>query len=70
MYKEIEKLSEETSKYKHYCKCGHSVVIYPFEKKDKKLCNWCGRYVYEDPEKQKKYDFKLKMKTVLQGGVR
>ena len=44
--KEIDKKEDEASKYKHICKCGHTVVIYPFEKRIKKLCGWCGRYVY------------------------
>ena len=36
----------EIDKYKYYCKCGHTVVIYPIERKNRKICNWCGQYVY------------------------
>lgn len=38
----------EACKYKVYCKCGHSMVIYPFEHIDKKICSWCGHYVYKN----------------------
>lgn len=55
-----ERLHEEASKYKYYCKCSHSVVIYPFEHRDNKECDWCHRLVFNDAEKQKKYDEKLK----------
>jgi len=60
-----DKLAEEQSKYKVYCKCGHSVVIYPINKTNRKLCSWCGNYVYKDPEEQKKYDFKCKLRGLL-----
>lgn len=36
----------EIDKYKYYCKCGNSAIIYPFEKRQKKLCDWCGNYIY------------------------
>ena len=45
-----EKLLAETARFRHKCKCGHSVVIYPFEKKDKKICGWCKNYVYISKE--------------------
>lgn len=64
---EIEKLAQETTKYKHYCKCGHTVVIYPMEHKNKKLCSHCGKYVFTDKKEQDKYYFKLKMKMLLKG---
>jgi len=43
------------------CKCGHSVVIYPFEHKSKKICKWCGEYVYVN----KKEEFKDRMRGKL-----
>lgn len=46
MFRNDDKLMEEASKYKYQCKCGHVVVIYPFEGKNKKLCRWCNRYVF------------------------
>ena len=47
-------LLEEKSKYKYYCKCGHNAYIYPFEKVNKKICSWCGNYIYVN----KKEEFK------------
>ena len=44
--RELKKRTDEISKYSYRCKCGHSVVIYPFERKVKKLCSWHGEYVY------------------------
>lgn len=55
------RLDNERSKYKVYCKCGHSIIIYPFEKKDKKICSWCGYYVY----KNKKLEFIDKLNNLL-----
>lgn len=48
----VEKLSIESQKNKYKCNCGHSVVIYPFEKKTKKICNWCHNYVYISKEEE------------------
>ena len=69
-YKKTEegKLIQEKDKYKYYCKCGHHVVIYPFEHIERKLCDWCGYYVYTDPKKQKQYDFKKEMNKRLKNG--
>ena len=59
--KEVEKLAEEATKHKYYCKCGHTVVIYPFENIDKKLCKWCNHYVFTT----KKAEFEYRTKTAL-----
>lgn len=59
--KGTKRLMEEVSKYKYYCECGHSIVIYPFEKRNKKICRWCGKSVYVN----KKEEFKDKMRGVL-----
>ncbi len=61
MLEEERKLSEERSKYKIYCKCGHSIVIYPFEKRKKKLCTHCGYYVYAN----KRVEFMDRLKTLI-----
>lgn len=45
---ESSKLSNERTKYKVYCKCGHSMILYPCEHKIKKICTWCGNYVYKN----------------------
>lgn len=39
------------------CKCGHSVLV----EKRRKLCSWCGRFVY----KNKKIEFEEKLKRAL-----
>ena len=46
--KEYSRRVNEQTKYRVYCNCGHSMVIYPFEHKNKKICSWCGNYVYKN----------------------
>jgi len=58
----IDKLEAVRRKYKHKCKCGWFIVIYPFEKKTKKLCTHCGNYVYIDKQEEFKDKLKGKMK--------
>ena len=55
------RLVEERAKYKVYCKCGHSIVFYPIEKKDRKICSWCGHYIY----KNSKVEFKNRLNNLL-----
>lgn len=55
-----DKLLEEKSKYKYYCKCGHSMYIFPMEHVNKKICSWCKNYVYVN----KKEEFKDKLRKV------
>lgn len=43
------------------CKCGHSVFIRPTFKR--KLCSWCGYWVYRN----KLDEFKDKMQIQLKG---
>ena len=59
--KEQYKLDEERAKYRVYCKCGHSIIIYPFEKRKKKICTNCGYYVYLN----KKVEFMEKIKKII-----
>ena len=56
-----DKMLEERTKYKVYCKCGHGEVFYPFEKKNKKICSWCGYYVY----KNKRIEFKDRLNSLM-----
>lgn len=57
----------DTKKFRMYadntykCKCGHSITIPNFI--NKKLCTWCGNYVY----KNKKEEFRDKLKNVMEG---
>lgn len=55
-----EKVIDEKNKYRFYCKCGYSVTIYPFEKYQRKLCVWCGNYIYAN----KKEEFKDNLRKV------
>lgn len=49
-------------KYKYECKhCGWLNVIYPFEKKQKKICKNCGYYVYAND----KLEFNDTLKEVM-----
>ena len=62
IFKNDSKISSERAKYKIYCsKCGHGTVFYPMEHKSKKICSWCGYYVYKD----KKEEFKEKLGVLL-----
>ena len=56
------RLEDIRRKYKFKCKyCGWFNVIYPFEKKDKKVCKNCGHYVFNSPQSE----FKHKLKEVM-----
>lgn len=55
------KLIEEKEQFKHYCRCGHYTHIYPFEKVTRKICTWCGNYIYAN----KKDEFKEKLKEAI-----
>ena len=60
-----DKILEEYSKHKVYCKkCGHPVLFLPFENKEKKICSWCGHYIYLN----EKIEFKEKLKKVMGNG--
>ena len=56
-----DKRLSEMNKYKVYCKCGHSLVFYPMEHRIKKICSWCGYYVYKD----RKTEFNERLKNIL-----
>lgn len=64
MQSDFSKLIDEKCKYRVYCKCGHSIFIYPFEKKEKKLCDWCGHYVYMN----KRVEFIDRLKKMINKG--
>lgn len=42
-----------------HCQC--TVAFFKFEKKDKKLCENCNRYVFKDDKTKFKYRLKEKM---------
>jgi len=35
--------------------CGHTMLI---GRKEKKICTWCGRYVFKD--KKKEFEYRIK----------
>lgn len=51
-YKEEQRLLDTKTKYRIKCKCGHTVMIYPFEHRKRKICDWCGKYVYANEKEQ------------------
>lgn len=53
-FKEDDRLFEEYSKHKVKCKhCGHSTTMPVFL--DKKICSWCGKYVFRTSEIEFKF---------------
>lgn len=64
-YDVSDKMTEEYAKYSVYCKnCGHTMHFFPFEKRDKKICDWCQHTVYAND----KVEFKEKLKKVIGNG--
>lgn len=56
------KLEAIRRKYRYKCSfCGWLNTIYPFEKREKKICRNCGHYVYSNKEAE----FKDKLKEVM-----
>lgn len=58
-YREIIKYGDAINKFKYNCKCGRKVVM-P-NNVDKKICSWCGNYVF----KNKRQEFKYRIKERL-----
>lgn len=42
------KFISELSKYKRYCKCGHSIFFPPTSKKNRIMCSYCNRWIYKN----------------------
>jgi len=57
--KEIQKVYEEIQKYRHKCKCGHTVYI--ANETGRALCSHCHNWVFKD----KATEFKYRMKQNL-----
>lgn len=57
--KEFKRMTEEYSKVKYTCKCGHRVIIPKWI--DKQICGWCGQYVF----KSKKDEFEFRMQEQM-----
>ena len=56
---EMEKMFETYNKETFKCSCGHSVAI-PYNM-GKRLCTYCGKYVFRD----KQEEFKYRLKEVI-----
>lgn len=58
-FNDIQKYADNMAKYKHKCKCGHTVYL--SKAHPKKLCNWCGKMNFLN----EKEEFKEKIKNEL-----
>lgn len=59
--KDDEKLHREKTNFRVKCKCGHSVIMLPMEHRTRKICSYCGKWVYAN----KKEEFKDRLKERL-----
>lgn len=50
---EFDRMTNELDKVKYECRCGHKEVITSTE--DKKICSWCGRYIFRDKRDEFNY---------------
>lgn len=57
---EYDRMTNELDKVKYECKCGHKEVITSTE--DKKICSWCGHYIFKDKKVEFKYRVKERIK--------
>lgn len=53
-FREVEKIHKMYTKNSIKCKCGHSISFSSCE--ERKLCSWCGNFVYKNKRDQFKYD--------------
>ena len=52
------KIAERLKDNNVICKCGHTNTM--SAKEEKKICNWCGYYVFKN--KQKEFEYRLREK--------
>lgn len=58
--REFERRADELDKVKIICACGHRVIVPMYMKK--KLCDWCGYWVYRDKKEEFRDRLKQKIK--------
>lgn len=58
---ELQKYTDELNKHKYLCSCGRKVYI--DRKKEKAVCDWCGKYVFKNKIDEFKYRMKEKLKN-------
>lgn len=57
-----EKICMEKLSMKVSCSnCGRKVSFYSFEKDEKKICDWCGHYVFKNERAKLKHELKIMM---------
>ena len=61
MNKEDTRFFEERTRNRIKCKCGHSTTMKPTTKK--KLCTWCGNYIYREAKEEFKNTLLRKLKV-------
>lgn len=59
-----KKMEEERSKYKRYCKCGHSITFPIGSKANKTICTWCGNTIYKTDLEEFKDKYKKIKKEI------
>ena len=59
-----KKMDAEMSKYRRYCKCGHSVIFPIGSKGTKTICTWCGTIIYKTDLEEFKDKYKKKKKEI------
>lgn len=57
---EWKRMTDNLDKVKYRCNCGHRIII-P-KAMDKKVCDWCGNYVFKNKKDEFKYRVKEKIK--------
>ena len=65
MNKKDDRMFNLQTQYTKKCRCGSSVVIYPWDNVERKVCRWCGRLVYMEDKKQQRYNFITDMQKRL-----
>lgn len=58
-YKSVDKRESKRTESKITCKCGHRILM---GLEERKVCSWCGNYVFKTKEDEFKYRLEEKMK--------
>lgn len=59
MFQNQLKVDKYIEANRYYCKCGHSLVIKPTQ--TRKMCTWCGNWVFRTKLDEFKYRTKEQM---------
>lgn len=57
--KSFDKRAKNQSDSKITCKCGHRILM---GLEERKVCSWCGNYIFKTKEDEFKYRLEEKMK--------